>query len=194
MRRPTTDQLPPKLEAVLVRLCKQAPAPLNITKAVKLPYLVDVLACRVLGREITEGHHETWEHGVVTSEAWHYLHSCPVASAFSVHTIPFSEEIRIEVLGTSSADDLLSEEERRIVDFAAEEYSLLQAWELGLMTKRMNPGVSAWGRNHGASVGADAFERMSPDYLEMADMVDGVSLAQLRREGERIQSPEDAVA
>jgi len=194
MRHQTADQLPPKLEAVLVRLCKKAPAPLNITKAVKLPYLVDVLACQVLGREITEGHHETWEHGVVTSEAWHYLRSCPTASSLSVHPVPFSEEIRVEASEASSADDFLTDDERRIVDFAAEEYSLLQAGELGLMTKRMNPGVSAWGRNHRASVGPDAFERMSPDYLEMAEMVDGVSLAQLPREGELIRSPEDAVA
>jgi hypothetical protein len=194
MRHQNPDHLPPKLEAVLVRLCKKAPAPLNITKAVKLPYLVDVLACRVLGRAITEGHHETWEHGVVTSEVWHYLRACPTPSDFIVQSVPFSEEIRVEVSKASSGDDLLTEEERRIVDFVAEEYSLLQSVEIGLMTKRMNPGISAWGRNHRASVELDAFERMSPDYLEMAEMADGVSLAQLRREGEPICSPEDAVA
>lgn len=193
MAHVSKERLPPKLEAVLVRLCKQAPRTLNITQAVKMPYLVDVLASHVLGGAITEGHHQTWKLGVVTSEAWHYLRACPPGSPLRVHPVPFSEELRVEAEEEISLDDLLSEEERRIVDFVAGEFSFLQAWELGRMTKRMNPGVMAWGANHGADTGPDAYERMSPDYLEMADFVDEVSLAQLRRESELIGSPEDAV-
>lgn len=187
------ERLPPKLEAVLVRLCRQAPRPLNITQAVKMPYLVDVLAAQVLGGAITEGHHQTWKLGVVTSEAWHYLHKCPPESPLRILPVPFSEELCVEADEKAAMDALLSEEECRIVDFVAGEFAFRQAWELGRMTKRMNPGVTAWGANQCADTGPDAYERMSPDYLEMADFVDDVSLAQLRRESEPIASPEEAV-
>src|SRR4051812_44426009 len=89
--------LPPKLEAVLIRLAKIGP--INMTHAVKLPYLVDVVANHVLGKPITEGHHEAWKWGVVTSEAWRYLSDAdkdPGAS-FQVESVPFAEEKRITV-------------------------------------------------------------------------------------------------
>ena len=63
----TTHDLPPKLEAVLIRLGRAAT--LNVTQAVKLPYLMDVIAVHVLGRRITEASHKTWDKGIVTNEA-----------------------------------------------------------------------------------------------------------------------------
>ena len=191
-------RLPPKLEAVLQRLCKQASNPLSITQAVKMPYLVDVLAQQVLGRRITEGHHETWQYGVVTSEAWHYLHDLPEDSGFRATPVPLSEEIRVEATETSEDEgvsgDGLTEEEARIVDFVAEEYAFAPALALGEMTKRMNPHVRSWGKNHLADVGGDAYERMSPEYLEMADAVARLNLDQLWKDSRPVTDAEDVLA
>jgi uncharacterized phage-associated protein len=186
-------QLPPKLEAVLVGLCRKAPKPLSITQAVKMPYLVDVLAQAVLGRPITEGSHESWKYGVVTSEAWHYLQNLPEGTPFSVADVPFTEEIRVEAPGASSQTGL-SEEEARIVEFVAEEYSYYSAIALGEMTKRMNPQVPSWGANRTADVGGDAYERMSPEYLEMVEAVAPLSLQELRRSSRPLTSAEDVFA
>jgi hypothetical protein len=50
--------LPPKLAAVMTRLARRAgPAGLPPSHLATLPYLVDVVAMRVLGRPITEGTH-----------------------------------------------------------------------------------------------------------------------------------------
>lgn len=187
-----TTQMPVKLEAVLARLCRRIPHALNTTQAVKLPYLVDVLANHVLGHPITGGHHQAWKHGVVTEEAWQHLAHGPSA-VFRVTPVRFSEETRVEVLDDSSAE-ALSEDERRIVDFVAEEYAYVSATELGLLTKRMNPAISSWGGNRAADLGEDAYERMSPVYLEMAESVAEISLDRLRRESRPISSPEDVVA
>jgi hypothetical protein len=58
--------LPPKLAAVLARLATQNGGSLTIAQAAVLPYLVDVVAMRVLGRPITGATHvciadEEWE-------------------------------------------------------------------------------------------------------------------------------------
>lgn len=185
--------IPPKLQAVLTRLIGQAPAPLTITQAVKLPYLVDVLAHQVLGRSITEGRHETWSHGVVTSEAWHHLHSLPPGAAFRVTPVPYSEEIRVEA-ADEAAEAMLSADEQRIVDFVADEYAFVPATELGALTKRMNPSIRGWGMNHPADTGGDAYERMTPEYIEMSEAVSGITLDQLRRGSHPISKPEDVIA
>lgn len=191
-RKPTRP-LPPKLEGALVRLCQRSPKPLNTTQAVKLPYLVDVLALHVLGRPITQGHHQAWKHGVVTTEAWEHLSYRPKASVFEVRPVPFSEETRVDV-ASDAAEQELTEEERRIVDFVAEEYADVSAAELGQLTKLMNPAISSWGGNRSADVSENAYERMSPEYLEMAEAVAGVTLEQLRRESRPVTDPEDVVA
>src|SRR3954447_22102207 len=89
----TTQQLPPILEAVLVRLGRTTD--LNVTQAVKLPYLVDVIAMHILGRQITEGTHQAWDYGVVTSQIWHYLNKCDYSPIFHLVTLPWSEEKRL---------------------------------------------------------------------------------------------------
>ena len=53
-----------KLILVLERICERLGS-VNKTQAVKLPYLVDTVAARVLGRPITSAAYETWRHGVV---------------------------------------------------------------------------------------------------------------------------------
>lgn len=191
-RASTDERLPPKLEAVLGRLCTRAPKPLSITQAVKMPYLVNVLAHRVLGHVVTEGHHEAWDHGVVTAEAWRFLHACPPGSGFRVTPVPYSEEIRVEAVEEASEADL-SPEEQRIVDFVAEEYSFVTPTELGEMTKRMNPALRAWGESRAADVGGDAYERMTPEYLEMSESVARVTLDQLRKSSRPVSSPEDVL-
>lgn len=187
------QRLPPKLEAVLFRLCSRAPRPLTLTQAVKMPYLVDVLARQVLGRVVTEGHHQAWEHGVVTAEAWHHLHALSPASGFKTTPVPYSEEIRVEAV-EEIPEGALSSDEERIVDFVAEEYAYCPPTELGEMTKRMNPALRGWGSNRAAGIGGDAYERMTPEYLEMSESVASLTLDHLRRSSRPISSPEDVIA
>ncbi len=56
-----------KTEAVLARLCERLGF-LNKTQAVKLPYLVDVMAKHLLGRRLAETRFEAWDQGVVAPE------------------------------------------------------------------------------------------------------------------------------
>lgn len=191
--RTAPPTLSPKLQSVLVRLCKRAPGKLTITQAVKLPYLVDVLANRVLGRPITDGHHQAWQRGVVTSEAWHFLSGLPEEGPLEVVPSRISEEIWVQV-PDGVAEDELADEERRIVDFVVAEYGFASATELGALTKRMNPAIRSWGGNHRADLGGDAYERMSPDYLEMIEAIEPVTLERLRRESTPLGSLEDAIA
>lgn len=187
----SSGSLPPKLQAVLMRLGRAAS--LNVTQAVKLPYLVDVVASNVLGAPITEGSHQAWDNGVVTSEAWHHLTKCEGHSFFHLESVPWSEERRlvIEVDGPESA---LTPEEGYVTDIVAAEFSSIRAGDLGRMTKYMNPSIGAWGSNRRASTGPDAYERMSPDYLEMANVVASTTLDRLRRDSTPVVDLEDAIA
>ncbi len=187
------NSLPPKLEAVLVWLVETGK--LNKTQAVKLPYLVDVVAQRVLGRPITEGHHQAWEHGVVTAEAWRYLDKGDESSVFFLEPVPWSEEKRVRLNedckpGTSE----LTDQEQRIVDSVIAEFAETPAGELGRMTKRMNPQITSWGRNGMADTGTDAYDRMSPEYQEMAEAASSWTLDRLRMESEPVTDLEEAVA
>lgn len=183
--------LPPKLEAVLIRLGKRAK--LNVTQAVKLPYLVDVVATHVLDRPITEGTHETWEKGVVTREVWHFLTKTEDSPVFHLEPVRWSEERKV-VIDVDDTDSVLAPEEQHIVDFVAQELASISASELGRMTKLMNPQISSWGSNKRANTRDDAFDRLSQDYQEMAERAASMSLDQLRREAISIDDIEDAVA
>jgi uncharacterized phage-associated protein len=188
-----TVTLPPKLAAVLVRLVETGK--LNKTQAVKLPYLVDVVARHVLGRPITEGHHQAWDHGVVTREAWRYLDRCDEASLFTLEPVPWSEEKRVRVnkRGEFAASQLTADEER-IVDSVIAEFAATPAGDLGRMTKRMNPQIKSWGRNGEADIGDDAYDRMSPEYQEMAEAAAAWTLDRLRRESKPVVDLEEAIA
>lgn len=187
----TTQSLPPKLEAVLIRLGRTVN--LNVTQAVKLPYLVDVVARYVLGVPITEGTHEAWENGVVTSEIWHHFDKCEESPVCHLEPVPFSEERRV-VIDAEEQESALTPEERRVVDFVAEEYGLTRATHLGRMTKIMNPHILKWGNNREADTGADAYDRMSEDYQEMAQAVASITLDHLRRHSNPVEDIEDAIA
>lgn len=184
-------RLQPKLEAVLIRLGKGAR--LNVTQAVKLPYLVDVIAMHFLERPITEGNHQAWEHGVVTSEAWHYLDKIKESSVFHLEPVRWSEEKSV-VIDAEEPPGELTPEEQRIVDFVVGEFGGLKASELGRMTKFMNPDIRSWGSNHMASLGPDAYDRMSADYQEMAERASSITLDQLRRLSTPVDDIEDALA
>jgi uncharacterized phage-associated protein len=187
----TTPPLPPKLEAVLIRLGKAAS--LNVTQAVKLPYIVDVVAKHVLGEPITEGHHEAWDKGVVTSEVWHHLTKREDSPVFHLEPVPWSEERKL-VIDAEGETPPLTPEQEQIVDFVAREFGGVRAVDLGRLTKLMNPAISTWGSNRRADVGEDAFERLSDDYQAMAEAVAALSLDELRRDYEVVEEIEDALA
>jgi uncharacterized phage-associated protein len=186
--------LPPRLEAVMVRLCRGVK--LNKTQAVKLPYLVDVLATRHLGRPITEGQHEAWDYGVVTKQAWRHLDQCESGdSVFRLKPVQHSEEKRVEVLPAARGlDDRLTDAERAIVDYVRDTYGSIPAGDLGKMTKVMNPEIGSWGRNIRADTGVNAYDRMTPEYQEMAKRVAGITDEDLRRNSVLVVNLEDAIA
>jgi uncharacterized phage-associated protein len=188
----SSQPLPPKLEAVLIRLTKDAP--LSITQVVKLPYLIDVVANHILGRPITEGQHQTWKYGVVTSEAYNYLNEIEddADSAFQVKGALYSDQR--EVRAVRDPAPVLTLEEERIVALVLQQYSDERATELGTMTKRMNPDVTSWGNKRPADIGPDAYDRMSDDYQAMAAEAERWSLDRLLRESVEITSPEEAIA
>jgi uncharacterized phage-associated protein len=185
-----SQDLPPKLKAVLLRLGKSAT--LNTTQAVKLPYFVDVIANYVLGYRITEGTHEAWQYGVVTAEVWRYLNQANDSPILHMEPVPFSEEKRLVIDAEPGPD--LTPDEQRIVDFVAEEFTTVRAVDLGRITKLMNPDIPSWGSSREPDLGEDAYDRMSQDYLDMAEAVAAVTLDRLRRESVPVEDIEDAVA
>jgi uncharacterized phage-associated protein len=190
----TKPSLPPRLEAVMVLLCRGAK--LNKTQAVKLPYLVDVLATRHLGRPITEGQHEAWDYGVVTKQAWRHLDQCESGdSVFRLKAVQHSEEKRVELLPAASGlDGRLTAAERAIVNYVRETYGSVPASELGKMTKVMNPEVDRWGGNLRADIGPNAYDRMAPEYQEMAKRTASITDEELRRHSVLVVNLEDAIA
>jgi hypothetical protein len=186
-------ELPPMLEAVMIRLCSGST--LNKTQAVKLPYLVDVVATHVLGARITEGSHQAWDRGVVTSEVWHHLDKCePGSSVFQVEQARYSEEQLIQVSPGAQSTAKLTREQEAVVDFVKEEFASMLANDLGFMTKVMNPSIKGWGVNRPADLGPNAYERMSAEYQAMATRAASLTLEHLRRNSIPVSNIEDAIA
>ncbi len=161
------QHLPPKLEAVLARLCEQL-GPLTKTKAVKLPYLVDVVAQHALGRRITEGTHQTWDYGVVTREVYRFITHGKGSSLFKIKPHNYSEGgLQIDLDRDNAAE--LADFEREVVDHVADCYGDMDAQSLGLLTKSLNVelDVSAWGSNHEATVDEDAYVRLSDSWQSL---------------------------
>lgn len=186
-----SQDLPPKLKAVLLRLGKAAS--LNTTQAVKLPYLVDVIANNLLGHPITEGTHEAWPFGVVTAEVWHYLEHATESPVLHMEPVPYSDEKKL-VVDIDPDPGELTREEQLIVDFVAEEFSVARAGDLGRITKLMNPEIPSWSSRRAPSLGRAAFERMSQDYRDMAEAAASITLDRLRRESVLVEDIEDAIA
>jgi len=163
----------------LITLCKRF-GPLTKTKAVKLPYLVDVVANHVLGRPITEGTHQTWEHGVVTREVYAALTHNVEATPFVAEPHPFSESgdsIRLDD-STAESSGTLSPEEAEVVDWVGRRYGKLDAVRLGLLTKALNTqhDPSVWGSNHAAHVDEGAYARLADGWQRFFERIPSLDL------------------
>lgn len=172
-------QMNPKLEAVLGRLCEQL-GPLTKTRAVKLPYLVDVVAQHVLGRPIAQGRYQTWDHGVVTREIYAFMTHTDGNDRLAVEDHDYSEGGRQVTLRTEPPrESTLDESERRVVDFVAQEYGKLDAGRLGLLTKSLNThlGPDVWGSNHEPATGEDAYARLSESWYEFFERLPSLDLS-----------------
>jgi len=182
--------LPPKLEAVLARLCERL-GPMTKTRAVKLPYLVDVVARHTLGRRITEGTHQTWDYGVVTREAYRFFTHESGEPLFKVDPHPFSEGGVLISLGQAPSPSLEGEE-REIVDHVADLYGQMDAGQLGTLTKALNTELeaSAWGSNHDAEVGEDAYARLADGWQALYERLPRLDLTDESQWGEPIEDVE----
>lgn len=191
-RRKTSAQQPPpnKLEAVLAELCSRL-GTITITKAVKLPYLVDVVAEHVLGRRITEGTFQTWDYGVVTREVWDLVKEGG-RPRFKVGEHFYSEGGRTVALTEDSAPEVLSPEELAVVAYVVEQFGHLNAAELGDLTKCLNPQLAPeeWGSNQRPSTGEDAFARLSPTWLDLWRRLPDLDFSDASLWGEPIQDVE----
>lgn len=153
-----------KLEAVLARLCERR-GDLWTTQAVKLPYLVDLVAVHVLGRPITRSHHKAWSYGVVTARAWGLIRRAGGGRHFKVYGDPYAEGARLK-LQTPDIAERLTEEERAIVDFVADEFGEVASTDLGQLTKDLNPDVAQWGSRQPVQLSEQAYKRLPVWYGE----------------------------
>lgn len=158
--------LGPKLEAVLARLCQKLGS-LYKTQAVKLPYLVDVIATHDFGRRVTEATFEAWKQGVVAREAYVGVTYPVPGTPFAIEQPEYDEGWTIRLAG--EVPDILVPQELEIVDFVAEKYGRLSVAELGALTKALNPEISleSWGSNTRAAVNEDAYARLSETWQSL---------------------------
>ena len=171
-----TRSLPSKLEAVLARLSERA-GPLTKTQAVKLPYLVDVVAQRALGRPIARGRYETWELGVVTREVYAFMTYSEGDDWLAVVNHDYSEggrQLRLKQARTSP----LSPEELVVVDLVADEFGGVDASRLGLLTKSLNTHLrpEVWGSNHTPELGEDAYARLATGWLRFFEALPSLDI------------------
>jgi uncharacterized phage-associated protein len=181
---PKTD-LNPRLAAVLARLCERL-GPLFKTQAVKLPYLVDVVANHVLGHTIANGGYQAWEHGVVAREVYRFIGSEAEGSdLFTVQPHAYSEGGKKIALAKPPWLDPLSPDEIAVVDAVADLYGSMPPETLGHLTKQMNTEIAPaeWGSNHPASLGEDAFLRLSPDWQRLCARINSENLDDRTRWG-----------
>jgi uncharacterized phage-associated protein len=195
MPRSSADSgMNPKLTAVLARLCERL-GPLFSTQAVKLPYLVDVVAAQVLGQPIARGTYQTWEHGVVAKEVFRFIkHEVAETAAdalFRIEPHSYSESgKRIALSDTADLRSALTPEEIAIVDFIADEYGHIAPEQLGYLTKRLNTEMppEAWGTNQVAAVNEDAFLRLGPEWQRLCQVISEADLDDRSRWSEPIDA------
>ena len=171
-----TRSLPSELGAVLARLSEKA-GPLTKTQAVKLPYLVDVVAQRALGRPIAQGRYETWELGVVTREVYAFMTYSEGDDWLAVENHDYSEggrQLRLKQARTSP----LSPEELVVVDLVADEFGGVDASRLGLLTKSLNTHLrpEVWGSNHTPELGEDAYARLATGWLRFFEALPSLDI------------------
>lgn len=189
MKRHSTSNgnaLSAPLAAVLGNLCRKL-GPLIKTRAVKLTYLVDVVANSELGRPITGGTHQTWDYGVVTTEVYRAFTRGQVGPLFAIEPHEYSESgFQLRLVGSPPP---LEEGERQIVEDVAERFGRWSAEDLGMLTKAMNShlGPEAWGKNNRASIGEDAFARLSESALRLHRRLPDLDLEDRSQWGEPIR-------
>lgn len=183
--------LNPKLKAVLARLCDKL-GPVFTTQAVKLPYLVDVIASQVLGHSIGGATYEAWEHGVVAREVFRFVeHEAEADEVFHVEPHQYSESGKLISLAADiDLSPVLSPEELAVIDFVADEYGSIAPEQLGHLTKLLNTEMppEAWGTNAGAAVNQDAFLRLSPSWQELCQRISEEDLDDRRKWSEPIDA------
>jgi uncharacterized phage-associated protein len=185
---PEQGRLSPKLSAVLARLCERL-GPLYTTQAVKLPYLVDVVANHVLGRSIAGGTYEAWEHGVVTREVFRFVKYEDPGPVFRIEQHAFSESGKRIALAGRASGAVLTAEEVGVVDLVAQEYGRLPVEQLGHLTKRLNTEIrpDGWGTNRRAAIDEDAYLRLSPGWQDLCERIATEDLDDRSRWSEPIQ-------
>jgi uncharacterized phage-associated protein len=187
-----SERLSRRLEAVVARLCEKL-GPMTTTRAVKLPYLVDVEATHYLGRHITDGTHETWDHGVVTSEVWSYVQNGgDIQGPFDISPHSFSEGGK-QISLAGEPDNDLTEEELAIVDLVAEKYGRMDAGSLGRLTKALNTHFDShvWGKNRRAAVDEDAYSRLADGYQAFCGRLPYLDFTNEEEWGEPIDDPHE---
>jgi uncharacterized phage-associated protein len=179
----------PKLEAVLARLCEKLGS-LYKTQAVKLPYLVDVIAVKELGRRITEAKFEAWKQGVVARDAWIGVTYPREGCVFQIDQPDYDEGWTIRLDGNPSPR--LSPEELEVVDFVAERYGSMTAQDLGTLTKALNPEIprERWGSNAQPAINEDAYARLSEGWQTFWKIVSSQDLADESNWSEPIDDPD----
>ncbi len=174
-----------RLTAVLARLCERL-GPLFKTQAVKLPYLVDVVAKNVLGHPIANATYQTWEHGVVAREVYRFIeHEAQESDLFKVSKHPYSEGGKTIKLAGAPRLDPLTPEEVAVVDAVADLYGKMPPEALGYLTKQMNTEVAPeeWGSNQRASLEEDAYLRLSPEWQRLYNRINAEDLDDRSRWG-----------
>lgn len=187
-RTPSTKAaLAPQMETVLARLCELL-GRLSKTQAVKLPYLVDVIAKHELGRPIARGRYQCWRHGVVAEDVFRNIDS---SSAFRTREERFSEYgMWIEAAKPASR---MKPEEESIIEYVANRFGKLDQNALGVLTKRMNTHIpiDKWGSNAKAEINETAYERMSQQWQQVCEELTKVDYARLDEGAVEINSDDD---
>lgn len=185
-----SERLEPKLEAVLCRLCERLGV-LSVTQAVKIPYIVDIVAKHILGEPITEGTHQTWKMGVVTREVWVYAQQGGhIHDPFIIKdSNQYAGGKRIYLGGEPDVD--LTPEQLEIVDVVAEIWGGYEAERLGRFTKSLNTHLesSVWGANQQASIGEDAFARLAAGWEAFNRRLPSLDFSDQRHWGEPVDDP-----
>jgi hypothetical protein len=165
---------------------------LSLTQAVKLPYLVDVVASHVLGGPITGGTHQTWTLGVVTREVWFYAQrGGDINDPFVFkNSNQYEGGKRIYVDGEPDVE--LTPQEADLVDLVADIWGGHSAENLGRLTKALNTHLKGdvWGRrNEPAALGEDAFARLSSGWQAFNRRLPSLDFSDRQHWGEPIEDP-----
>src|SRR5262245_52610215 len=184
----TETRLDPKTEAVLARFCERLGFRYK-TQAVKLPYLADVVAKHVLDRRLVDLRFQAWDQGVVAPEIYKFFtHHREPDPVFRVEPAQYSESaVRISLRGAPQR--ALTDEEREIVDFVADEYGRLPVEQLGRVTKRLNTElpIEKWGSNAEVRIDEEAYLRLSPHWQELYESIAASDLNDQSLWGEPIE-------